>query len=73
MDHSLVSGAQQMGYLALAGFGRPSTWDAVAQIERNALMCGGMDAEAARATVQNGISQLKQSGVVAPTRIPWSN
>jgi len=46
---------------------------AVEEIETNALVRGGMkNTSAARATVQKAINQLKQSGVAAPTRIPWS-
>jgi hypothetical protein len=72
VDHSLVTGAQQMGYRALAQSRYPLTWGAVQEVETNALVRGGMDLPAARATVQNAIGQLKELGVSAPTRIPWS-
>jgi hypothetical protein len=61
-----------MGYRTLAQSGDRLTWDAVEKVETNALVRGGMDTSAAKATVQNAINQLKQSGVTAPTRIPWS-
>jgi hypothetical protein len=72
VDHSLVTGAQQWGYRALAQSGEPLTWKAVEKVEADALVRGGMDTAAARATVQNAIRQLRQSGVATPTRIPWS-
>jgi hypothetical protein len=72
IEHKLVTGGQRTGYRALARSGGPLTWEAVERTETNALMRGGMDAAAAKATVQHAISQLRQSGVAAPTKIPWS-
>ena len=71
VDHGLVTGGQSMGYRAFAQTGKTLTWEAVAEIETQALIRGGMDAGMARATVQKGIQALKDAGVSGPTRIPW--
>jgi RHS repeat-associated protein len=71
VSHSLVSGAQQTGYRALAKSGAPLTWEAVSTVETNALIRGGMKPEVARATVTKAIDALKTAGVPGPTTIPW--
>jgi hypothetical protein len=69
--HELVTGAQMTGYRALAQSGGTLTWEAVAQIETQALIRGGMQPATAQATVQQAIQALKNAGVSGPTRIPW--
>lgn len=71
VTHSVVSGTQMTGYRAFAQTGAPLTWEAIASIEANALVRGGMAPEMARATVSRAIQALKDAGVAGPTRIPW--
>ncbi len=71
VSHSAVTGAQMTGYRAFAQAGGPLTWEAVATIETNALVRGGMAPEMAGATVSQAIQALRQAGVPGPTRIPW--
>ncbi len=71
VKHSTVTGAQMSGYRALAASGKPLTWEAMAKIETNALVKGGMKVEQAAATVGKAIDALKAAGVAGPTRIPW--
>jgi hypothetical protein len=59
------------GYRAFAQTGAPLTWEAMATIETNALIRGGMAPEMASATVTRAIDALKQAGVAGPIRIPW--
>lgn len=71
-DHQVISTTQQILYRAVAKTGRQLTWDAVENIETEALVRGGIKSEmTARAAVKQAISALKASGVSAPTRIPW--
>ncbi|WP_183574641.1 hypothetical protein HDF18_01245 [Mucilaginibacter sp. X5P1] len=71
VDHGLITGAQMKAYKAFAATGKTLTWETVSTIETNALIKGGMEQSAARATVTEAITNLKQSGVTAPTKIPW--
>lgn len=72
INHGLVTKAQLAGYRALARSGVPLTWEAVEEVETNALVHAGMKPSAARATVQRAIKHLREPGVVAPTRYPGS-
>jgi hypothetical protein len=69
--HELVTGAQMTGYRAFARAGRTLTWEALAQIETQAFIRGGMRPATAQATVQQAIQALKDAGVSGPTRTPW--
>ena len=71
VSHSAITGAQMTGYRAFARTGKTLTWDAMATIETNALIRGGMTAETAAATVARAIEALRRAGVAGPTRIPW--
>ena len=71
VDHGLVTGGQSSAYSAFAKTGAPLTWDAMQQIETQALIRGGMEPGMARATVPQAIQALKDAGVSGPTRIPW--
>ena len=71
VDHPVVTGAQMTGYKAFAQSGAPLTWDAMAYIETNALVRGGMAADVAESTVTKAIQTLREAGVTGPTRIPW--
>ncbi|MGC1434183.1 MAG: hypothetical protein WA811_18235 [Candidatus Sulfotelmatobacter sp.] len=72
VDHmGAVTPAQQTLYRAFARTGNTLTWDAVQQIETEALVRGGMNPNMAANTVQQAIQQLKNAGVSGPTRIPW--
>jgi RHS repeat-associated protein len=73
VKHKLITPAQQRGYRALAKSGQPLTWEAMADIETNALIAGGMRANMARATVNKAIQALKDAGVEGPVRIPWGD
>lgn len=41
------------------------------EVEKNALIAGGMSAAMAESCVQIAIDALKGAGVLGPTRIPW--
>ena len=69
--HAAISGLQNTLYRAFARTGKILTWDAMAAIERQALIGAGMEAEKARVTVSEAIKALKATGVTGPTRIPW--
>jgi hypothetical protein len=71
VSHSAVTGAQRSGYTALARSGAPLSWASVSRVEVNALVRGGMSPTMARSTVRRAVQALRQSGVTAPTRIPW--
>jgi hypothetical protein len=72
LDHGVISGAQNTLYRSFAKTGQKLTWQAVKEIETQALTRGGLDAASARATAQQGIQRLIDKGVTEPTRIPWS-
>jgi hypothetical protein len=69
--HSNITTAQRIKYTDFAKTGRPLTWDAVAQIETDALVAAKMNPDQARATVAKAIQALKDSNVPGPMRIPW--
>jgi hypothetical protein len=69
--HIDITAAQQIGYRAFAQTGATLTWQAAEEIESQALVRAGMDANMARSTVQKAIKSLKADGVSGPTRIPW--
>lgn len=71
VDHVHITQAQRKAYIDLSNTGAPLTWEAVAKIEIDALVKAKMKLETARATVAKAIQALKESGVVAPMRIPW--
>ena len=71
VNHIKITQAQRKAYIDLSNTGAPLTWETVAKIEIDALVTGEMKLETARATVAKAIQALKESGVVAPTRIPW--
>jgi hypothetical protein len=66
-----VTPAQRSLYTEFAKTGKTLTWEAMEEIETQALIRGGMEAGMARATVQKAIQGLKDAGVTGPTRIPW--
>jgi len=64
VEHPLVTGAQAAGYRAFAKTGQQLTWEAVAQIETNALIKAGMKAPGLAArTVSQAMESLKAAGV----------
>jgi hypothetical protein len=69
--HGLVTGAQSSLYSAFAKTGEKLTWDAIAKIETQALVKGGMQESMAQNTVAIAIKALQKAGVKEPTRIPW--
>jgi hypothetical protein len=71
INHDRITQAQRKAYIDLSKTGAPLTWDTVAKIETQALISAEMKADTARATVAKAIQALKESGVVAPMRIPW--
>jgi hypothetical protein len=72
INHNIVTGAQMTGYRAFAKTGAKLTWEAMEDIETNALVKGGLkDVDVARATVRQAIQALQKAGVPGPTRIPW--
>jgi hypothetical protein len=73
VTHSTVTGAQQTLYRQFAKTAKQLTWEVVETIETEALVRGGLDPDAARATVKQAIEALQKGGVPGPTRVPWSN
>ncbi len=71
VDHNKITGEQRSLYSAFAKTGKPLTWEAVAEIETEALVKGKMRLETAKATVAKAIQALKDAGVAAPVRVPW--
>jgi hypothetical protein len=71
VNHAKITQAQRKAYIDLSNTGAPLTWEAVAKIEIDALVKAEMKLETARVTVAKAIQALKESGVVAPMRIPW--
>jgi len=71
VNHNAISGAQQTLYRAFAQTGKTLTWEAMEEIETQALIKGGMNAKQALATVRTAIQALKNAGVSGPTTIPW--
>ena len=69
--HSDITSAQRVRYIDFAKSGRPLTWEAVANIETDALITAKMQPDQARATVAKAIQALKDSGVPGPMQIPW--
>ena len=63
--------AQMELYKGFAQTGSSLTWQAVDNIETQALVQAGMNQNIARQTVQTAISELQKAGVDGPTRIPW--
>jgi hypothetical protein len=47
--------------------------EAIAKIETEALVEGGMTLDVAKATVAKAIQALKDKGIAAPIRTPWDN
>ncbi|CAN5831421.1 hypothetical protein BH11PLA1_BH11PLA1_01550 [soil metagenome] len=72
LDHSVITGGQQIGYRALALSGEKLSWEAMERIETQALIRAGMQPGVALATVRKSIQEVKDAGVVEPIRIPWS-
>ena len=70
MDHNVVTGAQRTKYMAFAKTGQPLTWEAIATIEADALVAGGMQHDIAKSTVAKAVQVLKDAGIT-PVRIPW--
>jgi hypothetical protein len=71
VSHSDVTVAQMGLYKAFAKTGEKLTWDAMAKIETQALVKGGMKESMAQNTVATAINALQKAGVKEPTRIPW--
>jgi RHS repeat-associated protein len=71
VNHSIVSGTQQILYRAFAQTGHTLTWNTMQTIETQALIQGGMNPNMAAGTVQGAIQSLINAGVTGPTRIPW--
>ena len=69
--HPTVTGAQATLYNAFSKTGKPLTWEVIEEIETQALIKGGADAEQALETVREAIRALKAAGVAGATRIPW--
>jgi len=69
--HNDITNAQRSKYIDFSRTGKPLTWEAIAQIETQALITAKMLPEQARATVAKAIQALKDSGVPGPMRIPW--
>jgi hypothetical protein len=70
-NHNKVTGVQLTLYKEFAQTGQPLTWEAMAKIETEALVKGGMNLDIAKATVAKAIQALKDAGVAGPIRIPW--
>ena len=70
--HSKITAGQQALYGAFSQTGATLTWEAVEQIETQALIRGNMNPNMAQATVRQAIQALKDAGVSGPTRIPWA-
>lgn len=71
MSHSQIIGVQSSLYRQLAATGEALTWHAMASIELQALIAGGMSPAQASSTVSRAIAALQGAGVSGPTRIPW--
>jgi hypothetical protein len=71
IDHDEITQAQRKAYIDLSKTGAPLTWEAVAKVEIGALVKAEMSPGMAKATVDKAIQALKESGIVAPVRIPW--
>jgi len=71
VDHNKITQAQRSAYIDFAKTGKPLTWEAIAQIETDALIKSQMKVDMAQATVAKAIQALKAAGVAAPVRIPW--
>jgi len=67
VSHSQITGAQSSLYRQFAATGETLTWDAMASIERQALIAGGMSPAQASSTVSRAIAGLQEAGVGGPT------
>ncbi len=70
-SHAKVTGAQLTRYTEFAKTGKPLTWEAMANIETEALVVSGMNLDIAKTTVAKAIQALKDAGLAGPIRIPW--
>lgn len=73
VEHPRITGIQRTKYLDFAKTNKVLTWDAIAKLETEVLVKAGMNPATAKATVDKAIQALKEAGVAAPVRIPWSN
>jgi len=71
ISHRVITTAQMRGYREFAATGATLTWDAVSSIETKALESAGVGASEAQKAVNEAIGDLKNAGVIGPTRIPW--
>jgi len=71
LSHTNITTAQMELYRSFAQTGSKLTWQAVENIETQALVRAGMNQNMARQTVQTAIRELQKAGVAGPTRIPW--
>jgi hypothetical protein len=71
INHRLITAAQRRGYREYIQKGRLPTWDEIADVVIKAMVEGGVDPEAAKATVPKMIEELKNMGVAGPTGLPW--
>lgn len=70
--HRNITRAQAILYREFAKTGKDLTWADVARIETQAMTVQNIPQSVARAWVDQAIQQLRQAGVKAPTRIPYT-
>ena len=71
VKHSTITGKQASLYREFYKTGKTLTLEEMKKIEIEAMVQSGVPKEYATSTVNAAIQQLKDSGITAPTKIPW--
>lgn len=72
VQHATITGQRHSLYTQYAQTHDSLTWDAVAEIEVQAMVNAGVETSVAQGAVSEAIDQIKGWGVSGPVRIPWS-
>ena len=65
--------AQRQLFVELAASGRPNTLTEHTKIAMTSLKAGGATEAEARAIVAQALDDLRNQGIITPTKIPWNS
>ncbi|PPV11894.1 hypothetical protein AWN73_20265 [Clostridium butyricum] len=71
LSHSDMTTKQRQLFKELYESGRPNTLEEHTRIAREALEAGGASKSQIDELITNSLNNLKEQGVINPTRIPW--